>query len=137
MSWSVSYIGKPEAIKRKLVEESARLTGQSKEEFDSAKPALDNLLDQNLENGVVQLNAHGHATITDGVKTYGNCGGRVENYWNARGIMIRRFILRCRKFGHYNYAMRRWFADLGNMRPKFEKRMQLELEAERRRVNRA
>ena len=41
MSFSVSFIGKPESIKRKLAETSAELTGQSKAEFDAVKPALE------------------------------------------------------------------------------------------------
>ncbi len=73
MSFSVTFIGKPDAIKRKLAEESASLTGQSKTEFDAVKPALDTILDQQVGNGVVQLNATGHATFTNGTKTYGNC----------------------------------------------------------------
>lgn len=79
MSFSVTCIGKPDAIKRKLVEESARLTGQSKTEFDALKPALDTILDQQVGNGVVRLDANGHATFTDGVKTYGNCNVDVKS----------------------------------------------------------
>lgn len=93
MSFSVSIIGKPEAIKRRLIDESARLTGQSKTEFDAVKPALDTILDQQVGNGVVQLNANGHATfaqqmatadtpVSDGnialVKTYGNCNVEIK-----------------------------------------------------------
>ena len=73
MSFSVTFVGKPEAIKRKLAEESERLTGQSKTEFDAVKPALETILDQQMGNGAVHLSANGHATFTDGVKTYGNC----------------------------------------------------------------
>ncbi len=78
MSFGVSFIGNPEAIKRKLDETSASLTGQSKEEFDAVKPALDTLLDQQVGNGVIQLNANGHASFTDGAKTYGNCTVEVK-----------------------------------------------------------
>ena len=73
VSFSVTFVGKPEAIKRKLAEESARLTGQSKTEFDAVKPALETILDQQVGNGAVHLSANGHATFTDGAKTYGNC----------------------------------------------------------------
>lgn len=78
MSFSVTFVGKPEAIKRKLVEESARLTGQSKTEFDAVCPALETILDQQVGNGAVHLSANGHATFTDGVKTYGNCNVEVK-----------------------------------------------------------
>jgi hypothetical protein len=73
MSWSINVIGKPEAVKRALARQSEQLTGQSKEEFDAAKPAIETLLDQNIENGVVQLDANGHASLADGAKTYGTC----------------------------------------------------------------
>ena len=82
MSFSVGYIGKPEAIKRKLAEESNRLTGQSKEEFDAVRPALETILDQNVNNGVLNFRADGHASIDRGPvgepypepkKTYGSC----------------------------------------------------------------
>jgi hypothetical protein len=73
MSFSVTFVGKPEAIKRSLERHSAELTGQSKEEFDTVLPALETILDQNVGNGCVRLDANGHASFTDGVKTYGNC----------------------------------------------------------------
>jgi hypothetical protein len=79
MSFSVTFIGKPDAIKRKLEEESARLTDQSKAEFDALKPALDTILDQQVGNGAVQLHANGHATFANGVKTYGNCNVDVKS----------------------------------------------------------
>ncbi len=94
MSWSVSYIGKPDAIKRKLAEESARLKDHSKLEFDAVKPALETILDQQVGNGLIHLNANGHAnferrtikadsegtpTETELVKTYGNCNVDVKS----------------------------------------------------------
>lgn len=79
MSFSISVVGKPDAIKRKLDEESARLTNQSKVEFDALKPALETILDQQVSNGVIHLSANGHAQFnTDGVKTYGNCNVDVK-----------------------------------------------------------
>lgn len=72
MSFSVQVVGKPDAIKRTLDAESARLTGQSKEEFDAVRPALDTILDQQVANGIVQLNANGHASFSNGEKTFGN-----------------------------------------------------------------
>ncbi|MEP6743424.1 MAG: hypothetical protein ABJB61_13075 [bacterium] len=78
MSFSVIFIGKPEAIKRKLAEESNRLTGQSKDEFNALRPALETILDQQFGNGAISLNAYGHASFTDGEKTFGNCGVEVK-----------------------------------------------------------
>lgn len=79
MSFAVTFIGKPDAIKRKLVEESARLTGYSKIEFDAVKPALDTILEQQIGNGAIYLSANGHASILpDGVKTSGQCHVEVK-----------------------------------------------------------
>lgn len=78
MSFSVSFVGKPDAIKRKLAAESERLTGQSKAEFDAVRPALETILDQNVGDGVVQLNANGHASFTNDIKNYGNCNVEIR-----------------------------------------------------------
>ncbi len=79
MSFSVQFIGKPEAIKRKLNEESARLQDQSKEEFDAIKPALDAILDQQVGNGAISLSANGHASFSGGAKLYGNCNVEIKS----------------------------------------------------------
>ena len=74
MSFSVTFIGKPEAIKRKLAEESERLTDQSKVEFDAVRPALETILDQQVGNNAVHLSANGHASFDGaGGKTYAEC----------------------------------------------------------------
>jgi len=83
MSYSVSFIGTPEAIKRALDKTSAEMQGQSKAEFDAVKPALEIILDQQVNNGVIQLIANGHASFTvgEGVnpeKTYGTCHVEVK-----------------------------------------------------------
>jgi hypothetical protein len=85
MSFSVSYVGKPDAIKRKLAEDSDRLTDQSKVEFDAVKPALETILDQQVGNGLIHLSASGHATFTNGVKTYGNCNVDVKPLY---GVLV-------------------------------------------------
>ena len=78
VSFSVQFIGKPAAIKRKLAEESDRLKDQSKDEFDAIRPALDTILDQQVGNGAVSLSANGHASFSGGVKTFGNCSVEVK-----------------------------------------------------------
>ena len=84
MSFSVSFTGKPEAIKRKLDEVSAGLSGLNKEEFDAIKPALQTILDQEIANGLIRLDASGHSTfgtelgVTGRVKQYGNCSVSVS-----------------------------------------------------------
>lgn len=73
MSWSVSYFGTPAAVSKELDTYEASLTGQSRDEFSEAKPALQTLLGAYVpgETIIIQLNASGHATITDGKKTAG------------------------------------------------------------------
>lgn len=83
MSFSITVIGKPDAIKRRLAEESARLNGQSKEEFDAIKPAIDAVLDQQVGNGCMRVSANGHASFEgEGEtrkKTYGTCTVEIQN----------------------------------------------------------
>ena len=50
MSWSVSIIGKPDAVIGELERESTRLSGQSKVEFDAAKPHLIGLVRENFKH---------------------------------------------------------------------------------------
>lgn len=76
MSFSVSVVGSVEGIKKRLSEESARLTDASKQEFDAIKPALETLLDQQVSRddqpkAAFQLDASGHAYFENGVKKYG------------------------------------------------------------------
>lgn len=60
MSWSNRWVGKPDAIKRAMDRYSEKLTMQSKDEFDDAKPKLAALLDANTHDGVLALDANGH-----------------------------------------------------------------------------
>lgn len=73
MSFSVTYIGRPDAIKRRLATHSEELTGQSKEEFDAVLPSMNRILDQNVGGSALRLEANGHASFADGKKTYGAC----------------------------------------------------------------
>lgn len=78
MSWSFSAIGKPEAVARALDTQNAGLTGQSKVEWDEAKPALKALVGANVGTVAVQVNASGHATFdNEGKKTSGTCSCNV------------------------------------------------------------
>lgn len=72
MSWSVNYIGTPEKILAAMDDLSTKLNGQSKLEFDEALPHLKALVSSNVGSQTgFWLIANGHATITEGVKTYG------------------------------------------------------------------
>ncbi len=60
MSWSFSAVGKPGAICDALDRESSRLSGDSKTEFDAARPALQTLVAANNMRRSLCLKAHGH-----------------------------------------------------------------------------
>ena len=69
MSWSISFIGQPVKVIEALKEESAKLTGQSKIEYDSALPHLVGLVENNFATDgcgytppLVKLNASGSGT---------------------------------------------------------------------------
>lgn len=73
MSWSVSYFGTPAAVAKELDIYEAGLSGQSHQEFSEVKPALQTLLGAYVpaDTVIIQLNASGHATVTNGTKTAG------------------------------------------------------------------
>lgn len=62
MSWSITFIGKPENVAIALEKESEKLNGQSKIEFDSALPHLIALVKENFGTyvPVIRLTANGH-----------------------------------------------------------------------------
>lgn len=63
MSWSIGFIGSPENISKALNENSGKLTGNSKQEYDNALPHIEALVNQNRNKtyGVVlQVTASGH-----------------------------------------------------------------------------
>lgn len=85
MSWSVQLIGKPEAVAAELDKVSESLSGQSRVEFDAAKPHLQGLVRQNFakENTqfvapLVRLNASGSGTAYGDEQTQRTCMVTVE-----------------------------------------------------------
>lgn len=81
MSWSVSLVGTPEGVSRQLDKIAEGMTdGQSKDEFMEAKPHLKGLLAQCVKQNV-RLNANGHATFTNGEKSYGNASVVLESFY--------------------------------------------------------
>lgn len=87
MSWSVGIIGKPELVAQELDKYSETLTGQSKTEFDEAKPHLQSLMRLNVGGEtLVKLTASGHASFAEGVKTYGNCNVIVEPFYSKLAL---------------------------------------------------
>ena len=73
MSWSFQGTGKPEAVLRAIETTNSGLTGQSKGEWEKAKPALRTLIAANVGNVAVEVNASGHATFINDEKTHGQC----------------------------------------------------------------
>lgn len=80
MSWSVSLLGTPEGVSKKLDEIGTGMAdGQSKDEYMEAAPHLQGLIAQAVGPNVnIKLAASGHATFTDGKKTYGNISVSLE-----------------------------------------------------------
>lgn len=70
MSWSFNGVGKPEALKRAIDADVARATGQSREEYEQVAPHLKGILDAAHADAAVQISANGHATFTNGERTY-------------------------------------------------------------------
>jgi hypothetical protein len=69
MSWSNSWIGRRSGVKAAIARYSDTLTGNSKEEFEAARPHLEGLLDLNSNDRgdpIVQLDANGHAYRLEG-----------------------------------------------------------------------
>ena len=64
MSWSNSWVGRRTGIKAALAQYGQSLSGDSQEEFESARPHLEGLLDLNSATDgdpVLRLEASGHA----------------------------------------------------------------------------
>jgi hypothetical protein len=88
MSWSLNLIGRPAAIARAIEEMSAKLDGQSKVEFDAAKPHLAGLVGQNFVKPgegqiepVMQLNASGSGYVSGGVQQYRSCAVELKSLY--------------------------------------------------------
>lgn len=84
MSWSVTFIGKPDNIVKALEENSSKLSGQSKEEYDAALPHLIGLIKQNYNSKVdpaLKLVASGHGANygdAEGAQKYQQCTVSME-----------------------------------------------------------
>lgn len=86
MSWSVTFIGKPENVSKALKEHSTKIDGQSKEEYDAALPHLEALVSQNFNakeeySPIVKIVASGHGQKDN----YGYCMSSIET---LSGVMV-------------------------------------------------
>lgn len=71
MSWSVNYIGQPEAVVSALEQEGTKWDGQSKTEFEAARPILTALVKENFSQQpndglTLHLEASGHGYVDNG-----------------------------------------------------------------------
>lgn len=76
MSWSVNFVGKPENISKALEENSGKLSGVSKEEYDTALPHIVALVNQNFNKDyppILKIDANGHAYKDGDTTNYSNC----------------------------------------------------------------
>jgi len=80
MSWSISMIGTPAGVVDGLKRNSDLLCGQSREEYDAAKPHLIGLVEQ-VVGQKVKLNACGSAAFHDGVKKHGSCSVSLDAFY--------------------------------------------------------
>lgn len=85
MSWSISFLGKPEKVAEALEAYSEKLSGYSKEEYEKALPNLVGLVKQNFgnETQLIKINASGHGTATNGVPVQGNCSVTIESMYSV------------------------------------------------------
>lgn len=84
MSWSVSVIGTPEAITRELDIYQVSLQGQSREEFDDAKPHIQALLKQNrsiYHPPLLHLEACGSGGKVNNQETGRECTITLRRMW--------------------------------------------------------
>lgn len=82
MSWSINYIGSPEGISKALKDNSEKLSGPSKEEFDAALPHIDALVNQNYGGSYphvlkVEANGSGHGDYRNCNISISSLGGQL------------------------------------------------------------
>lgn len=83
MSWSIILIGSPENVSKALTEQSDKMEGQSKKEYDSALPHMVGLVNENFgsDNPIVKITAAGHGYLADGEQKQRNCTVSVERIY--------------------------------------------------------
>jgi len=82
MSWSVILIGNPDNIVKALQQNSEKLNGTSKDEFDAALPHLIGLVKENsnkTQQPVLKLSASGHGYLRDSEFDYKTCQVLIED----------------------------------------------------------
>ena len=80
MSWSISAVGTPEGVSKRLDAYVEELSGESKDEFIEAMPYLKGLVMQMVKQNV-RLSANGYASFSGGSKSYANIGVTIEPFY--------------------------------------------------------
>lgn len=88
MSWSFSAIGKPAKVAEAIQARSAELSGQSRIEFDDAKPHLAALVKQNFavegmghSEPLVKIEASGSGSAVDSMQRQRSCTVKLETFY--------------------------------------------------------
>jgi hypothetical protein len=87
MSWSITFIGKPENVAKALEEESVKLNGLSKDEYDAAVPHFIAIVKQNYGGDkppMIKISASGSGYTSNG-KEQRQCTVSVEAWY---GIIV-------------------------------------------------
>jgi len=91
MSWSIAFIGKPQKVAEALEAESAKMSDQSKIEYDTALPHLVGLVKNNFvdeakygsKEPMLKINASGHGNVQNGEQIQRQVSVSIENIYNV------------------------------------------------------
>jgi hypothetical protein len=85
MSWSVTFIGKPENVATALEQQSEKMDGQSKVEYDAALPHFVALVKENFGANapIVKIAASGHGYAEGGEQKNRQCAVNIELIYGA------------------------------------------------------
>lgn len=85
MSWSITFIGKPENVAKALQDQSAKLEGQSKVEYDGALPHFIGLINENFGDNppMLKINASGHGYAVNGEQKNRQCTCAIELWYGT------------------------------------------------------
>lgn len=88
MSWSINLIGKPDSLIEALNANSAKLDGNSKQEYDEVLPSMIGIIKMNYSATlppVLQLSAAGQGYSTNGVPQHSQCSFELKP---LNGILV-------------------------------------------------
>lgn len=78
MSWSISVVGNPDNIVKHLREQSAKLTGQSKIEYDDALPHIEGLVNQTFRTELGATKGHNLSALEVQASGSGSAEGETQ-----------------------------------------------------------